>query len=144
MIIMLKKFIILLFLFGIMISGCINPAGQVPIVNVNITFIEKEGIAEAENSTLTQGTVKYIARPRSTAADTFPAIAARTTLMKGKNSSIGQWETLPYKGSGTYSFNLGFHENHYPAPDDMVHISIMVVDKKGERIGYVTENIIWK
>lgn len=127
-----------------MISGCINPAGQVPIVNVNITFIEKEGIAEAENYTFTQGTVKYIARPRSTAAESFPAIAARTTIMKGKNSSIGPWETLPYKGSGTYSFNLGFHENHYPACNDFVHISIMVVDKKGERIGYVTENIVWK
>ncbi|MBU4220575.1 MAG: hypothetical protein KKA10_02965 [Euryarchaeota archaeon] len=127
-----------------MISGCINPAGQVPIVKVNITFIEKEGIAEAENYTITQGTVRYIARPRSTMAESFPAIAARATIMKGKNSSIGPWEALPYKGSGAYSFNLGFHDDHYPAPNNLVHISIMVVDKEGERIGYVTENIIWK
>jgi hypothetical protein len=127
-----------------MISGCINPAGQVPIVNVNITFIEKESIAEAENYTLTQETVSFLSRPRSTQAESFPAIAARTTIMKGKNSSIGPWETLPYKGSGAYSFNLGFYENHYPAPNDLVHISIMVVDKKGERIGYVTENIVWQ
>jgi hypothetical protein len=93
---------------------------------------------------LTQGTIAYISRPGHTQAESFPAIAARMTIMKGKNSSIGPWEALPYKGSGIYSFNLGFNENQYPARNDLVHISIMVVDEKGERIGYVTEDIIWK
>lgn len=140
----IKKLVILLFLFGIVFSGCINPARQVPIVKVNITFVEKEGIAEAENYTLTQETISYISRPRSTVAESFPAIAARATVLKGKNSSIGPWEMVPYKGGGTYSFNIGFKEEHYPEPDDKVHISIIVVDKKGERIGYVIENIIWR
>ncbi len=140
----MKALTVLLLLFWVIISGCIaNPAKDVPVVQVNITFVEKQGIVEAENCTITEGTVKYIARPRRTVAESFPAIAARTTLMKGKNSSIGPWEALPYKGSGTYSFNLGFHENHYPVSNDTVHISIMVVDEKGERIGYVTKNIVW-
>lgn len=141
----MKLILVLFFIAGMIISGCIgNPAKQVPVVHVNITFMEKQGFAEVENHKITRDTVNYLARPRTTQAQSFPAITARTMIVKDKNSIIGPWETLPYKGNGTYSFNIGFRDDNYPLPDDKVHISIMVVDKKGERIGYFIEDMIWK
>ncbi len=141
----MKLIIFLLVFSGLVISGCIeNPAKQVPVVKVNITFVEKQGIVEAAKYTLTQGTVPYFNRPQSTQAESFPAIGARTTIAKGINSTIGPWEMVQYMGNGTYSFNIGFDEKNYPAANDTVHISIIVVDKDGNRIGYVVDNIIWK
>ena len=140
------KSILMLFLFsGIIISGCIgNPAKQVPVVHVNITLVETDGYVEVENYRLTQELVNYLSRPRTTTAESFPAITARTMIVKGKNSSIGPWETLPYKGNGTYSFNIGFKEDKYPVLNDTVHISIMIVDKNGGQTGYFVQDMIWK
>jgi len=141
----MKLILVLFFLTGIIISGCIgNPTKQVPVVHVNITFVEKQGFAEVENYKITQDTVNYLGRPKTTQAESFPAITARTMIVKGNNSTIGPWETLSYKGNGTYSFNIGFKDDSYPVPDDKIHISIMVVDKKGERIGYFIQDIIWE
>ena len=51
----MKSKIMLLFLIGIVVSGCIeNPIKQVPVVKVNVTFAEKDGIVVATNSTFTQ------------------------------------------------------------------------------------------
>ncbi len=133
-----------------MVSGCIeNPTRQVPVVKVNITFVEKQGIVEAENYTLTQETVSFLSRPRRIQSESLPSISARTMILKGKNITVGPWENVPYKGAGTYSFNIGFDEKHYPVPDDTVSVSIMLWDKnkttgKGERIGSVVDNIIWR
>jgi hypothetical protein len=140
------KFIyILLLLSGMILSGCIsNPAKQVPVVQVNITFVEQQGIAQVVDYKLTQKTVNYLSRPKTTVAESFPAIAARTMIIKGKNSSIGPWETLPYKGDGTYSFNIGFNEDDYPFINDSVKVTLMVVDIKGQRIGDFVQDIIWK
>jgi len=141
----MKLILVLFFLSVIIVSGCVgNPTKQVPVVHVNITFVEKQGFAEVENYKITQETVNYLGRPKTTQAESFPAITARTMIVKDKNSVIGPWETLSYKGNGTYSFNIGFKEDNYPVPEDKIHISIMVVDKKGERIGYFIEDMIWE
>ena len=141
----MKLLLLLLILSGIMISGCIgNPTKQVPVVHVNITFVEKQGFAQVQNYKIIQGTVSYLGRPQKTQAESFPAITARTMIVKEKDSIIGPWETLSYKGNGTYSFNIGFKDDNYPVPDDKIHISIMVVNKKGERIGYFIEDMIWE
>lgn len=142
----MKSIFILFILSGIIISGCVgNPTKQVPVVHVNITLVEKDGIVEVENYTLTQDMVNYLSRPRTTQAESFPAITARTMIVKGKNSTIGPWETLPYKGNGTYSLNIGFKEDNYPVIDDRVHISIMVVvDTKGKQISYFAQDMIWE
>ncbi len=141
---MKKIIIVLLILSGIIISGCIaNPLRQVPVVKVNITFAEdKQGIAQVVNYTLTQGTVNYLSRPRQTVADSFPAIGSRMIIPK--YSSIGPWEMVPYKGSGTYSYNIGFDEKHYPVTNDTVHVSIIVVNANAGRIGNLEEIIKWK
>jgi hypothetical protein len=65
-------------------------------------------------------------------------------MFDGKNTVIGPWETLPYKGNGTYTFNIGFDAKRYPKTNDMVHITIMVVDSKGERIGYIIKDTKWE
>lgn len=136
--------IVLPIIIGILISGCIdNPMKEVPIVKVNVTFIEKDGFVEAVGDNTTQGIVSYLKRPQREQAP-FPAIAARTMITKGKNSSIGQWEVLPYTGPGIYSFNIGFVEEKYPVTNDSVHVSIYVVNEKGERIGFITKDIVWK
>ncbi len=140
----MKLIVIFLFILGIIVSGCISPTKEVPVVKVNLTFVEKQGIVEAENYKLMQGTIDYINRPRRTQAESFPAIGARATILKGKNSTMGPWEMTSYKGNGTYSFNIGFDEKHYPASNDTVHVSIYVLDKNGERIGAVIKDIIWK
>ncbi len=141
----MKISIILCLFVALMISGCMeNPLKEVPVVMVNITFSEKDGTVIAENYDLKQASVNYLNRPTHTQAESFPAISARTSLLKDKNSSIGPWEMIPFKGNGTYSFNIGFKENRYPAPNDTVHVSIIVVDEKGERIGYVIDNLVWK
>ncbi len=140
------KLILVLFFISVMIfSGCIgNPTKQVPVVHVNITFVEKEGFSQVQNYKITQETVNYLGRPKKTQAESFPAITARTMIMKEKNSSIGPWETLSYNGNGIYSFNIGFKDDNYPAAGDKVHISIMVVDKKGDRIGYFVQDMVWE
>lgn len=142
----MKRIFILLLLSGTIISGCIgNPTKEVPVVHVNITLFEKDGIVEVGNYKLTQDSDNYLSRPRATQAASFPAITARTMIVKGNNSSIGPWETLPYTGNGTYSFNIGFKEDNYPVLDDKVHISIMVVvDTKGKQISYFAQDMIWK
>jgi hypothetical protein len=147
--IILSMFIILFLTF---ISGCINPMKQVPVMKINITFAEKEGIVETVAHSFTQGNVSYIDRPRKTQADSFPAILGRETLVKNNTGDhtnpggtiIGPWETLPYKGSSSYSFNIGFNEGNYPESGDTVHISIIVVDNTGQRIGYFIEDTIWE
>ncbi|HEX7627490.1 MAG TPA: hypothetical protein VF354_01030 [Candidatus Methanoperedens sp.] len=140
------KLILFLFLLsGIIISGCIgNPTKQVPVVHVNITYVEKQGFSEVENHKLTQGTVSYLARPKTIQPESFPAITARTMIVKGKNSTIGPWEALPYNGNGTYSFNIGFREDNYPIPNDKVNIYIYVWGKKGEIIGHFEGDMVWE
>ena len=140
---MTRKIIVILFIMvSILLSGCIY--ADVPVIKVNITFIEKEGIVEASNYTLITENISYIARPKKIYADSFPAIAGRTTIFDGKDTVMGPWETLPYKGSGIYTFNIGFDERRYPKINESVHVTIMVVDKNGDRIGYVVEDMKWK
>lgn len=145
----MRYIIVLLLLLGIIVSGCIqNPLKQVPVVKVNITFMEKGGKFYPENYTMTQGTVDYAGRPRNTIVESFPAISARTMVLrnntKGTSEATGPWETLPFKGNGTYNFNIGFDEKYYPNPGDLVHISVIVSDDKGRRVGYVVENKVWE
>lgn len=141
----MKKIILVLFLLGIIVSGCIsNPFEQVPVVKAKVTFVEKNGYADAVNYSIIQGTVDYAARPMTTTAKSFPAITGRTMISKGKNSTLGPWEAVEYTGNGTYSFNIGFKKDVPPAFNDTIHVSIMVLDKDGKKIGYITENILWK
>jgi len=141
----MKLILVLFFFAAIIISGCVeNPAKQVPVVHVNITFVEKQGFAEVKSYKLTQDTVNYLSRPKTTQAESFPAISARMMIVKGNNSTIGPWETLSYKGNGTYSFNIGFVNDNYPVLKDKVTIFIYVWDKKGERIGYFIQDMTWE
>jgi len=116
-------------------------------VKVNITFMENQGKFYPEKYTLTQGMVDYAGRPQATRPEKFPAISARTMVVKknmnGTSEAVGPWETLPFKGNGTYKFNIAFDEKYIPGPGDLVHISIIVSDKNGSRIGYVVENKVW-
>lgn len=139
------KIVLILFLFsGIIISGCVtNPTKQVPVIHINITLVEKQGHVEVENYRLTQETLNYLNRPKSTQVEVFPAISARTVILKGENSTIGPWENLAYKRNGTYSFDIGFVEGKYPVPNDKVNIFIYVWDEKGGRIGYFAQEMIW-
>ena len=88
----------------------------------------------------------YAGRPRNPIS-TFPAITGRTLVTKNRTAtteSESKWESLPYKGNGTYNFNIGFNEKYYPDSGDEVHVSIMVVDEKGNRIGYLINNMKWE
>lgn len=142
--------IIVIFLFlGIIISGCIqNPVKQVPVVKVNITLTEKQGKFYSDNYTMTQGKVDYAGRPKNTLVKSFPAISSRTMVVRnntnGTMDANGPWENLPFKGNGTYNFNIGFNENYYPDPGDLIHISIIISNEKAKRIGYIVENKVWE
>jgi hypothetical protein len=145
----MRYIIVLLLLLGIIVSGCIeNPLKQVPVVKVNITFMEKQGEFYAQNYTLTQGTVDYAARPMKTNVESFPAISARIIVLRNNTNAtmegLSQWENLPFKGNGTYNFNIGFNEKYYPDTGDFVGIFIIVSDEKGRRVGYVGENRVWE
>lgn len=143
----MKSKIIILFLIGILVSGCINnPLKQVPVIKVNITLAEKGGHVEVVNQSFTPAFVDYGARPRNSVVKSFPAIISRAVLVPKideKNGTIGQWETVGYNGNGTYSFKLGFQDGYYPQYNDTVFVSIMVTGAKGERIGFVAQNIKW-
>lgn len=140
------QIVILLILTSILVLTFIyiNPAREVPVIHVDIIFNEKDGIFIAENYTFEQGNVSYIARPKNIMAEKFPAIVARATLTKGNQNIIGPWEAIDFNGVGKYSFNVGFHEGGYPQPGDAIHMSIMVVDKDGVKIGYVIDNFRWR
>lgn len=148
--------IIALLIFSILIttflSGCINPMRQVPVMKINITYTEREGIVEADAHSFTQDNVSYLDRPKRTQAESFPAIIGRATTVKKiasdnaafNGTTVGPWEALPYKGNGSYSFYVGFTDGNYPESGDTIHISVMVVDKTGQRIGYIVEDTTWK
>ncbi len=143
----MRSIIVFLLFLGIIISGCIeNPLKQVPVVKVNLTLVEKGGLVVAENSTFTQGTVDYAGRPKNPIS-TFPAITGRTLVARNNTNatteSSSNWESIPYKGNGTYLMDIGFNEKYYPDPGDSVHVSVMIVDEKGNRIGYVVNNMKW-
>lgn len=141
----MKKILILglLLVAPMIISGCVN-VKQVPVIKVNITFAENESVAEVQNYTLTPGYINFFNRPKNVQAKSFPAIAGRATFLEGNHTVIGPWETLPYNGNGTYTFDIGFSESRYPNVNEMVHISIMVADKNGDRIGYFIKDIKWQ
>lgn len=140
---MKKLHFILLISAGLLLSGCLdNPIKKVPVISVNITLSENSGFVDIVDSNFSQGTVIYLNRPKREQAS-FPAIASRTMISKGNNSIIGQWEMIPYDGPGTYLLNIGFIETKYPVSNDIVHISIYIVDTKGERIGFMTKDIVW-
>lgn len=141
----MKKILVLglLLVASVTISGCVK-VSQVPIIKVNVTFAENESVAEVQNYTLTPGNIEFFNRPKSIQAKSFPAIAGRVTFLEGNHTVIGPWETLPYNGNGTYTFNIGFSESRHPNVNEMVHISIMVVDKNGDRIGYFIKDIKWQ
>lgn len=140
----MKIVIILLFLFGIMFSGCLsNPMEEVPVLKVNLTLIERQGEVLAENFSLTQGTVNILQKPHSVQAS-FPSISGRTMIRKEKGLVVGSWENVPYNGNGTYSFNIGFKEENYPVFNDTVTVSIYIINKKAERIGFFGNSLIWK
>lgn len=151
----IKKIVILLIssiLITTFLSGCVNPLKEVPVMKVNITYTERQGIVEADSHSFTQGNVSYIDRPKRTQAESFPAVIGRATIVKKitndnakfNGTFIGPWEALSYKGNGSYSFNVGFSDGSYPESGDIVHISVMVVDSSGQRIGYLTEDSTWK
>jgi hypothetical protein len=135
---------VLSILLSMFISGCVNPLQEVPVIKIDISFVEKQGIVEAVNYRFTQENVSYFNRPLRVQADSFPAISARVSITKDNATTIGPWEIIPYKGSGNYSLNIGFRDNYRPVRGDPMHISIMVVDKTGQRIGYVIKNIVWQ
>ncbi len=140
----LVVFLCVLSIVGILILGG-NMYKDVPVIKVNMSLVEmSDGVVDTQNHTLIQDSVNYINRPKKTKADSFPAVIGRTTLLKGKNSSIGPWESVSYNGPGSYIFNIGFREDRPPKPGDMVHITVMIVDKDGTKIGYLMENIEWK
>lgn len=116
----------------------------VPVVKVNVTFVEKEGIVQATNYSIVQGSVGGFNKPNKDVANSLPAIFGRVTLGTGKDASIGPWETLPYKGNGTYQLNLGFYNGRIPKVGMPIHISVLVADKDGERIGYLVKDMEWK
>jgi hypothetical protein len=132
--------LICLFAFIALIITVVNPIKNVPVVQANIKFTEKNGTVYADQYSFTQGKVGYLQRPRDTEAKSFPAIAARVTSLRGK---IGPWEAVSYNGTGNYSFNIGFSETNLPQHNDNVLISVMVVDKDGQRIGYIRDSIVW-
>jgi hypothetical protein len=151
----IKRVMILLvisILIPTFLSGCVNPMEKVPVMKINITYTERQGIAEPDSHSFTQDSVSYIDRPKRTQAQSFPAIIGRTTVIKKviKNDAkfngtvIGPWESLPYKGNGSYSFYVGFYDGGYPESGDTIHVSVMVVDSTGQRIGYITEDETWK
>ena len=151
----IKKVMILL-LFSILIStfisGCINPMEKVPVMKINITFTERQGIVESDSYSFTQDSVSYLNRPQRTQAQSFPAVIGRATVVKKvikadakfNGTVIGPWETVTYKGNGSYSFYVGFYDGGYPESGDTVHVSVMVVDSTGQRIGYITADTTWK
>lgn len=151
----IKKVIILLIssiLITTFLSGCLNPIKEVPVLKIDITYSEKQGIVGADKFSFVQDNVSYINRPKKTQAESFPAVIGRITIIKSitkdnqkvNETMIGPWETLSYKGNGSYTFYLGFPEGIYPAPGDALHISVIVVDKTGQRIGYVIQDTKWK
>lgn len=140
-----RNVILVLFIFAmILIAIGASTLFTVPVIKVNATFVEKEGIVQATNYSIAQGSVGYFNKPNKDVANNLPAIFGRVTLGTGKEASIGPWETLPYKGNGTYQLNLGFYSGRTPKVGMPVHISILVADKNGERIGYLVSNMEWK
>src|SRR3989338_6448954 len=67
-------------LFTIFLNGCVNPAKDVPIIKVNVTYSEREGIVEASTYSFVQDNVSYINRPKKTVADSFPSLSEYVTF----------------------------------------------------------------
>lgn len=150
----IKKIILLLIsiiLVTTFLSGCVNPIEKVPVITINVTYAERQGVVDADRFLFIQDSVNYIDRPKRTQAESFPAIIGRATIVKKikgnekvNETIIGPWEAIPYKGNGSYRFSVGFNNGNYPESGDEIHISVIVVDKSGQRIGYIIQDFTWK
>ncbi len=136
----LVVFLCALSIAGILILGS-NMYKDVPVIKVSMSLVEKQdGTVEVQNYTLVQDNVNYINRPKRINAKSFPAISGRIFV----NKRIGSWESISYNGTGNYTTSIAFPKDYVPKFGDPMHITIMVVDKDGTKIGYLTENIKWK
>lgn len=139
-----RNMILVLFIFAmLLISLGASTLFTVPVIKANVTFVEKDGIVQATNYSFVEGKVSYFNRPNKGVAESLPAIFGRVTIGTGVKAVIGPWETLPYTGNGTYQLSFGFREGRTPTVDTPVHISILVADKDGERIGYLVSDMKW-
>lgn len=152
---MVLLLVVVLVLFA---SGCLkNPVEQVPVVKVDLVLkhnpnasSEKKVVVEGFNYLVT--TENFISRPwdqMSTAY--FPGVQARVQLFRNvsvdgkvrKKVVFGPWASVPYKGEGEYSLVLGFKEGEYPQEGDQMHISVLIVDKEGKKLGYFINDTTW-
>ncbi len=138
-------YVIIFFIFIIILSNIISGMKKedVPVIKVEMITVEKDNIVNIENISLIPGNVSYMNRPIRIQAESFPAIAGRVTILKGKESIIGPWEAVKYNGDGKYTFNIGFKDYH-PQSNEAMHVSIMIIAKNGDRIGYFVKDIVWK
>ena len=138
-----KKLIVILcmlILMGVLILGS-GMYRNVPIIKVNMSLTEKQdGVVDIKNYTIVQDNVNYINRPKRTVAESFPAVIGRVLVSK----HVGPWESVYYKGTGNYAFNMAFPKDYIPKSGEPIHITIMVVDKDGVKIGYLMEDVKWK
>ncbi|MCZ7383536.1 MAG: hypothetical protein O8C63_02175 [Candidatus Methanoperedens sp.] len=104
-------------------------------IRINGSVRGNETVAEIENITAHFEPHSKISVPTMTGLDA-PGVMVVVTR---KSQMIGQWTSVPYRGTGVYNITIGLGAN--PNPGDILSINVRVVDKKGKNIAIQNKEV---
>jgi hypothetical protein len=136
-----KILIIVLVIIGLMVAGIYYTGSKKEglilktEIRINGSLRGNETVAEIENITAHFEPYSKISVPTMTGLDA-PSVMV---VVIHKSRMIGQWTSVPYKGTGVYNITIGLGAN--PNPGDIVSVNVRVVDKKGNNIAIQNKEV---
>ncbi len=105
-------------------------------IRVNMNLIEEGSGIKMVDTVLTQEVIE------SNNSDVNYPLIIGTATLKNMNITFGSSSTS-YHGSGKYVLDIGF-QGYIPKKDDVIQLSILVTDTKGDVIGNFEKDLIWR
>ncbi|MDD5474659.1 MAG: hypothetical protein PHU34_11025 [Candidatus Methanoperedens sp.] len=104
-------------------------------IRINGSVRGNETVAEIENINAHFEPYSKIGLPKMSGLDA-PGVMV---VAIHKTQMIGQWTSVPYKGTGIYNITIGLTTN--PNPGDIVRVDVRVVDKKGNNLAIQNKEV---
>ncbi|VVB86240.1 Uncharacterised protein [uncultured archaeon] len=135
----MKFMFILIFVFALMVSGCIGNIGEnVPVMYVNVTVGEPNGTMVIQEIEAHTGEMPKLTAPQERTPNEFPAIYVNVVQdMFPRAFQTGK----DYSGPGVYNFTLGFQrEINRSVP---MQIIAQAINKTSDTVDLKVMNFNW-
>lgn len=108
---------------------------QVSVLKVQVKVSGNQSSATIDNITARVEQVNKVSEPKGTLLIT-PGV---TVVVMQNMEMIGEWTSIPFNGSGTYSLTVGL--DRYIKPGETVRIIARVMNEKSENIDVRSQDI---